>query len=194
VKYLSFFVSICMFLTVNLYAKNYTVIQRTIVNKNFSKEEKLHFIRSLLRQEDNKKEINFIDKHGYTALDLAVIHNYPSIVETLLKNGANPNIKDKKGYTPLHRAVIKLSPKLTQLLMEYKADPDIKDIYGYTALERAFLYEDVDLAYTIGEILLKNGANPFVTDKRGRTLFEKLASEKGERKKLLELLIKYMNK
>ena len=193
-KYLSFFVTICMFLTVNLYAKNYTVIQRTIVNKNFSKEEKLHFIKSLLKQENNKKEINFIDKHGYTALDLAVIHNYPSIVETLLKNGANPNIKDKKGYTPLHRAVIKLSPKLTQLLMEYKADPDIKDIYGYTPLERAFLYEDVDLAYIIGEILLKNGANPFVTDKRGRTLFEKLASEKGERKKLLELLIKYMNR
>jgi len=224
-RYLLFLIVFISFISINSFAKSYTVIQRTIVNKDFSKEEKLHFIQALLKQKVNKKEINFKDKHGYTALDLAVIHNLVEVVEVLLKNGADPNIKDKNGYTPLHRAVIKSSPVLAKLLLKYGADPNIRDVYGYTPLqraviqqspelvevllkggadpnlkdaheyyplERALMFEDVDMAYEIGKLLLEYKANPMISDKRGVVIFEKLASEKGNRKKLLNLLVEYI--
>ncbi len=226
-KYLLFSMIFVFLSSFNLYAKNYTAIQRMIVNKNFQNDEKADFIEAMLKQKKYKKDINFVDKHGYTALDLAVIHNSPEIVEILLENGANPNIKDKNGYTPLHRAVIRYSykivylllkygadpnikdkhgytplhravieqdPKLVELLLKHKADPNIKDSHGFTPLERAFMFEDIDMAYKIGNLLLKYNADPFVTDRRGRNLFEKLSSAKGESKKLLQLLIKYANK
>jgi len=224
-RVLLFFIPFIFFISNNSFAKSYTVIQRTIVNKDFTKEEKLHFVKALLKQKINKDEINFKDKHGYTALDLAVIHNLVDVVEVLLKNGANPNIKDKNGYTPLHRAVIKSSAVLTKLLLKYGADPNVKDIYGYTPLqraviqqspelvkillengadpnikdshdyyplERALMFEDVDTAYEISKLLLDHKANPMISDKRGVVIFEKLASEKGNRKKLLNLLVEYI--
>ncbi len=224
-RYLLFLIVLISFISIGSFAKSYTVIQRTIVNKDFSKEEKLHFIQALLKQKNNQKEINFKDKHGYTALDLAVIHNLVDVVEVLLKNGADPNIKDKNGYTPLHRAVIKSSPVLTELLLKYGANPNIKDVYGYTPLqraviqqspelvkillengadpnikdsheyyplERALMFEDVDMAYNISKLLLDHKADPMISDKRGVAIFEKLASQEGKRKKLLDLLVQYI--
>ncbi len=223
-KYLIIFTMILFSFSSNLYSKSYTAIQRMIVNKNFQNDEKADMIEAMLKQKKYKNDVNFIDKHGYTALDLAVIHNSPKIVKILLENGANPNMKDKNGYTPLHRAIIRYSyeivelllknkadpnikdkhgytplhraviqqdPKLVAILLKYGADPNIKDSHGFTPLERVFMFEDIDMAYKIGELLLKHKANPFVTDRRGRTLFDKLSSAKGEQKKLLQLLIKY---
>jgi len=188
-KYLLFYIIFSLLLGLNLYSKNYTPIQRMIVNKNFQNDEKASFIGAMLKQKKNKDEINFVDKHGYTALDLAVIHNSPEIVEILLENGANPNIKDKNGYTPLHRAIIRYSDKIVYLLLKYKADPNIKDKHGYTPLHRAV----IEQAPKLVKLLLEHGADPNIKDSHGFTPLERafMFEDKDMAYQIGELLLKY---
>jgi len=67
--------------------------------------------------------INMQDKDGYTLLALAVHYGRVGMVESLLKNGADPNkathiTKD----TPLHLAVSLKLKKIQDLLIESGAD------------------------------------------------------------------------
>ncbi|KAK2702835.1 ankyrin-2-like [Artemia franciscana] len=50
--------------------------------------------------------------------------NYFSVVEYLLKNGANANYKSRDGRKPLHQAVLHNLPKVCQLLVSFGADVD----------------------------------------------------------------------
>ena len=70
--------------------------------------------------------INYRDSDGDTPLIIAVLHlgaAWPTksipLIEILLKNGANPNIKDEKGETALDLAGNNLT--LGNLLLEYHA-------------------------------------------------------------------------
>lgn len=42
------------------------------------------------------------DKYGYTALELAILHQRPELVAVLMERGADPNVKDARGNAPLH--------------------------------------------------------------------------------------------
>lgn len=86
----------------------------------------------------NKKE----KEDGWTPLMHLInsyTYNYTSeakiiLVEYLLKNGANPNIRGKEGETAIFCAIT--NPAMIEVLLKYGADPNAK-VDGITALEYA---------------------------------------------------------
>lgn len=78
-------------------------------------------------------DINQVNGSGYSVLFF--IHNN-HIAETLLKLGANVNIKDEDGVSPLLYYIDKFSvdPNLIKLLINYGADINAEDDYHRTPL------------------------------------------------------------
>lgn len=73
---------------------------------------------------------------GHTALQYAASRNRPEILELLLQNHADPNVKDDHGATALHRAASRGNLKCVQLLLQHNktVDVDSQDSVGNTAL------------------------------------------------------------
>lgn len=87
-------------------------------------------IRNILKTKpDSINDTDIVLKR--TALIYAVINKYIVIVDILLKNGANPNIKDDRGDTALS---LSTTMKNIELLLKYNADVNIKNKFGRTAL------------------------------------------------------------
>ena len=59
---------------------------------------------------------------------------YVQLLQILLKNGANPNIRNNHGKTPLQIAAKENDSESVRLLLKYGADPNIADKKGYKAL------------------------------------------------------------
>jgi len=93
--------------------------------------------------------------NGEAPIHMAVKKGWLDVVELLLRNLADPDIRDAKGNTPLHLVSTSVRLQMTQLLLSFKADPSLKDQEGNTALHKA-----VKLAYEpkIVEELLKAGS------------------------------------
>ncbi|KAK2716733.1 hypothetical protein QYM36_007023, partial [Artemia franciscana] len=84
---------------------------------------------------------------------------YFSVVEYLLKNGANANYKSRDGRKPLHQAVLHNLPKVCQLLVSFGADVDdtytIGEYWQKSPLVMAFHFK----RYNIIKYLFKKSAN-----------------------------------
>lgn len=63
-------------------------------------------------------------------LHSAVSNQNEKIVETLLKQGANPNIPQQKGILPIHQAAHVGNEKIFNLLVQYGADITLKSEDG----------------------------------------------------------------
>jgi len=86
----------------------------------------LHYIKG--------KGIN-AQHQGFTSLHVAAQNNYKNIVELLLANGADVNVKTGKGVTALHFSAQAGYVNITQLLLATdNIDVDAKDNQGRTAL------------------------------------------------------------
>ena len=61
------------------------------------------------------------------------------ITETLLRNGANPNVvpNDNEGKTALMAAASKGHKEVVELLLQYNADPNLRNKKSQTALSYA---------------------------------------------------------
>jgi len=71
---------------------------------------------------------------GYTPLYYCTD---PTIMQALLKAGADPNLGNILGYTPLHRALRHSDPRLLRILIAAGANVDLPDNTGKTPLELA---------------------------------------------------------
>lgn len=69
--------------------------------------------------------VNYQDEEGNTLLIAAIKGDCESIIETLLKRGANPNIQNAYGNTPLHYAVSHKKFHSIDLLTQYGGREDI---------------------------------------------------------------------
>jgi len=88
-------------------------------------------------------------------LHLAIQNADLGTVESLLRNGADPNIKNYLGDTPLHLACWYDHLEIVKILLENGADPNIKNYKRETPL---WIARRSDIV----KFLLENGADPTI--------------------------------
>ena len=88
--------------------------------------------------------VNSQDKDGYSALYWAVFSNHTDIVDKLISNGADVNVRTDHYWTPLHAAAHNSNTAMIKFLLQRGADPFTKNNRGETALDvaRTFLREE----------------------------------------------------
>lgn len=101
---------------------------------------------------------NMRETSGATALHQAVSYGHSEIVQLLLANGANLEIKDRIGWTALFAASSYAQPDMAQSLISAGAQVNIRDNRGDTPLHVAALilpgYSEREVVST----LVENGA------------------------------------
>ncbi|MGL9779522.1 MAG: ankyrin repeat domain-containing protein [Wolbachia sp.] len=113
------------------------------------------------------------------------------LLNLLLENGANPNIKVYYDQTSLDFFMVLADSGIVELLLKHGADPDMKNTYGNTPLfeaSRRGYYETV-------EVLLKHGAGKESECVNNALLevmkYYEYGYEKEKKEKTVELLLKY---
>ena len=119
-------------------------------------------------------KIDCLNDDGKSPLHIACENTYSEVVEELLKNGANPNLKCKsieykrspmhlvfeKGYIEENNEINKQTIAIIECLLRYGADINAENGLDQTSLLLATVFENVAAV----KLLLKNGAktNGFV--------------------------------
>ena len=114
--------------------------------------------------------VNVVDDFSFgTPLHQAIYASSydEQLVLELLKHGADQNAKDIDGFTPLHCAVENKRLSLIKTLVQHGAFIDSQDKEGYSPLHWVIKHDQRNIA-SIRD-LLKNGANPNVTNNNGET-------------------------
>ena len=90
----------------------------------------------------------------------AVNFNNTEEIDSLLKNGTNPNCSDHLQRSPLHIASSRGYIEAMELLLRHKADPNITDSIGNTPLHLASCTNNIriiSLLISSGASLLQKG-------------------------------------
>ncbi len=119
-------------------------------------EKKYVKILSFLLEKGVDPDVRRTD-NGQTALFRAVDLQETSLVNKLLKAGAEVNIKDTWGLTPLHYAARRESYSIPEALIKAGADVDAQDDYGFTPLHEAV---ENGHGHIVNLLLNRAGANP----------------------------------
>lgn len=107
--------------------------------------------------------------NGQVSLHYACSKNHLKIVELLIDNGAQLNVRDKYGHTPLHRAASLGHEKIVHLLLcQPTINIDVQDNEGNTPLHLAC--EDGSNSVAIS--LVKKGANLTIQNQQEKTPLE----------------------
>ena len=104
----------------------------------------------------DKTKINEKDECGWTPLYRTVVSGILAATESLLNNGADPNIPNTMGETPLYQAVEMCKISHVNLLLQKGADPNISQIDGLSPLHLAVDRQNI----LIIKELLKYKADP----------------------------------
>lgn len=102
-------------------------------------------------RKDLDVELNLVDGEGFSAMHLAARYNRKNVIDVLIKNGANKDLRGVEGLTPLHLATKYDMTSAAKFLIENGADVDVKNTYGTTALIYAARRGNLDLV----ELLLE---------------------------------------
>lgn len=121
---------------------------------------------------------NARDYDGVPALVVAAEMGDISVVNTLLKNGANPDITDREaGDTALVRAAGRGSFEIVRLLFAYDADLDLEDKSGETPLIKAVRAGHLEVV----KFLVENKADLELTDYAGLTAYDHAKNGRSRR-------------
>ena len=120
-------------------------------------------------------DMDWQDSKGRTALACeAAKKKCTRAFTTLLKMGANTELRTHNGETPLHRAVRNNNYEAVRLLLEHGAKVNARDRKGHTPL----MYAARNANLKMVNLLLDHGADPAMRDKRHRTALQ-YAAERG---------------
>ena len=98
-----------------------------------------------------------------SALNSAVCYNHPDILLVLLEAGTDPNIHGE--HVPaLHVAAANDNVEAAKILISHGAKFDVRDTVDN---DTALIYGIRDGKFRVAELLLKTGADPNLTDRRG---------------------------
>lgn len=107
---------------------------------------------------DSGTDINARNKHGLTALHVAISRGNSELVDFLIKKGAQLDVRDEYGRTPLHYACLhsRNRARILKAILNncQKSEIDRRDLDGKTALHLAVVGNDCNAA----GILLQHGA------------------------------------
>lgn len=84
-------------------------------------------VKELLSQDGIKFDVNAKGEYRMAPLIFAAQEGFKSIVEILLRHGANPNTQDKRCRTALSYAAQEGHRDVLELLLSHGADPNIID-------------------------------------------------------------------
>lgn len=112
--------------------------------------------------------INHRNAIGESCLHVAVTRGLVTMLELLLRYGADPNVTTLArcgSYTPLHIAARTNNPKIASILLLHNADPNIPDAVGKLPLHEAAIngYE------ALARLLLSHGSIASAEDHLGCT-------------------------
>ncbi|MCU1240880.1 MAG: hypothetical protein JWO71_1606 [Candidatus Acidoferrum typicum] len=130
--------------------------------------------------------VNALAADGFFPLGLAAYFGHPSIVEFLLKNGADVKqaARNAQKVTALHAGASRGGAEIVKMLLEAGADPNTKQEHGFVPLHSAAANGNV----AVIALLLKYGARADAKADDGKTPAN-MAAEGGH-KDLAEMLRK----
>ena len=89
---------------------------------------------------------NLTTSSGSTLLHIAAIHGHVPIIELLLAEGADVNVRDDAQWSSLHTVIMQCrKPEVVELLIQYGADVFTSDDKGWTPLHLAMLLPNVEI-------------------------------------------------
>lgn len=119
------------------------------------------------------------------------------LINELIKNGTNVNLKDNEGKTALMYAASSGFIEAAKLLLENKVEIDAQDNWGKTAfshLFKTFMYTTPEFFKTeMVKILIEYGANMEIPDSNGNTPLMNAASLELALKLLLDAGVTNIN-
>jgi len=113
--------------------------------------------------------INSQDSFGKTALLWAARRGDVQDVNSLLRNGANPNIPDSMRRSPLHMAARSKSVRIIELLLKFGATPGVTNFLNEMPAHYACYEED---SSRLLEPFIQAGIDVNQPSKYGRTLLD----------------------
>jgi ankyrin repeat protein len=127
--------------------KDLKSVIREIRNKD------LEGLRAIISK--NKGILNNMDSNGDYMLNVAVIEGNIEIVEYLVSQGADINIKDGSGETPLQIAIHEGKLELIKFFLSKKADVNMKDYFNETSLHEAVNKGEIEIV----KLIVAHGAD-----------------------------------
>ena len=120
--------------------------------------------------------VNAFSADGFYPLGLAAFFGHSSVVEFLLKSGADVKIsaRNAQKVTALHGAVARRDVRTVKMLLEAGADPNARQERGFVPLHDAAANGSLPLV----ELLLEHGARADAKADDGKTAAD-MAAERG---------------
>jgi hypothetical protein len=109
------------------------VCSKKIIKKTFINPTKKMINQLTLMHNENPNDFKKMQwtvkdiRQGVTYLHKAVISGLPEVVQILLANGLDLNVRTYKGLSPLSIAVVKKDLNMVNLLISHGADPNLRD-------------------------------------------------------------------
>ena len=137
-----------------------------------------------------KIDVNSKNEDGDTLLHIACKKSNRTMVECLLKHGADVAAIGKYNYIPLHWAAKQGKNKTVRLLIRYGSDVLAKNYKGNTALHLAAKQNWTKTAKTLLKTLLKDGGDMEVVNNENETPLN--LAQKYNHEKIIDLIDLYI--